>query len=202
MNGERETPREIARGGPRLARTCLLGPPSFTRDRMPAYLIRFLTRCIRGPCCLHADAHTFSPGLRCSCRVMNHHPPGLLPPPPPPTPPTPPTPPPPPPSPTRQLAPRSAPSPPSRVEPIRSVAVAAIAVLVPRPPSRTPSGPRPPCPPRVLRSPGEWGTGTKWRDSTREGSTRGEERTDDSRYIRIILLHGQRREGEGGGSQA
>lgn len=54
MNVERETPREIARGGPRLARTCLLGPPSFSRDRMPAYLIRFLTRCIRG--CLHPRA--------------------------------------------------------------------------------------------------------------------------------------------------
>lgn len=31
MDGERETPREIARGGPRLARTCLVGPPSFGR---------------------------------------------------------------------------------------------------------------------------------------------------------------------------
>lgn len=30
MNRERETPREIARGGSRLARTCLLGPPSFS----------------------------------------------------------------------------------------------------------------------------------------------------------------------------
>lgn len=78
MNGERETPREIARGGPRLARTCLLGPPSFTRDRMPAYLIRFLTRCIRG--CLHrvhVDAE-FAKERRCWCGVMNHHRPARL----------------------------------------------------------------------------------------------------------------------------
>ena len=60
MNGERETPREIARGGPRLARTCLLGPPSFTRDRMPAYLIRFLTRCIRGCLAPRACGRTLS----------------------------------------------------------------------------------------------------------------------------------------------
>lgn len=136
MNGERETPREIARGGPRLARTCLLGPPSFTRDRMPAYLIRFLTRCIRG--CLHRACmwmHTFSPGLRCSCHVMNHHRPVCL---------------------LRLLllrrrrsaAPRSSSqrrAAPSRVESSRSVAVAvAVAVaapylsLVPRPPFSVP----------------------------------------------------------------
>lgn len=82
MNGERETPREIARGGPRLARTCLLGPPSFTRDRMPAYLIRFLTRCIRG--CLHrvhVNTH-FLTGAKVFVPCNEPPPPGLPPPPP------------------------------------------------------------------------------------------------------------------------
>lgn len=47
---ERGELREIARGASRLARTCLLGPPSFNPDRArgvpTSYLIRFLARCI------------------------------------------------------------------------------------------------------------------------------------------------------------
>lgn len=44
----------------------------------------------RLPCTVCMWTHTFSPGPRCSCRVMNHHRPPALPPPPPPTPPPPP----------------------------------------------------------------------------------------------------------------